>query len=126
MLNVAHDRYDLKPLQFGVDSVESTNKVFEEQFEGLGQTEPGLAGNHEGRDLFSAVVDNLAFVGCGVVGGHLRGRTVPEGPVHELVHAGGELVEGFSWILGEENFAIEGGEEREGKGGGDKVDTGKT
>ena len=92
LLNVADDRHDLEPLELRVHGVQAADEVLEEELEGLRQTEHGLAGNHEGRHLLAAVVDNLALVGRRVVGGRDGRRAVAETSVHELVHAGGELV----------------------------------
>ena len=72
--------------------MEAAHQVLQEQLEGLGQAEHGLAMDHEGCDLLAAVVDDLALVGSRVVGADHGGRGVSEAPVHELVHAGGKVV----------------------------------
>ncbi len=86
LLNVANDRGDFQPLQLGIDGMESTDQMLEEQFEGLGQAEHGLAGDHEGCHLLTPVFNNLALVGGGIVGRNGGRGAVPEGAVHELVH----------------------------------------
>ena len=72
--------------------MEAAHEVLQEELERLRQAEHRLASDHEGRNLFTAVVDYFAFVGRRVVGGRDRWGAVPERSVHELVHAGSELV----------------------------------
>jgi len=66
--------------------------MLQEELEGLRQTQHRLSGDHEGGDFFAPVIDDLALVSGGVVGGGDGRRAVAERSVHELVHAGGELV----------------------------------
>ena len=67
--------------------MKAAHQVFEKQLEHLRQAKHRLAGDDEGSHLLAAILDNLALVGGGVVGGDGGGRgTVAEGTVHELGH----------------------------------------
>jgi hypothetical protein len=91
LLDVADERDDVQPLEFGVDGVEAADEVLEEQLERLRQTQHGLAGDDEGGHLLAAVVHQLALVGRGVVAGD-GGRTVVGGALESGGGRGGRMV----------------------------------
>jgi hypothetical protein len=91
LLDIADERDDVQPLEFGVDSVEATDQVLEEELERLRQTQHGLARDDEGGHFLAAVVDQLALVGRGVVAGD-RGRTVVGGALEGGGGRGGRVV----------------------------------
>ena len=75
LLHIADHWGEFKPLALGVDGVQTSHQVLQEQLEGLGQAEHRLVVDHEGGDLLAPVVDDLAVVRSGVVGtNHGRGR----------------------------------------------------
>lgn len=63
MLDVTHQRYDIQPLELGVDCVKAAHEVFEKQLESLWQAEHCVAGDDKRRDFLAAIIDQLALVG---------------------------------------------------------------
>lgn len=66
LLDVAHQRHDVKSLQLGVHRVQAADKMLEEELEGLRQAQHRLALYHECSHLLAAIVDELALVGGGI------------------------------------------------------------
>lgn len=71
--------------------MQAADQVLQEQLEGLRQTQHRLPGDHEGGDLLSAVVDQLALVGGRV--GARDGRRTVVGAWRPVVMGDGHQVE---------------------------------
>jgi len=63
LFDVAHERYDVEPLELGVDGMQATDQVLKEQFERLRQAQHRVAGYHERGHFLATVLDQLALVG---------------------------------------------------------------
>ena len=57
LFDVADERNDVQTLQFGVDGVQASDQMFEEQFECLRQAQHRFAVDDEGSHFLAAVVD---------------------------------------------------------------------
>ena len=76
LLHVADHGHHLQPLALGVDGVEAAHQVLQEQLECLRQTEHSFAIDHKSGYFLSSVLDHLAVVSSGIVGGD-HGRRRP-------------------------------------------------
>ena len=63
LFDVADQRNDVEPLEFGVDGVQTADQVLQKEFEGLRQTEHRFAVNDESGHLLIAIIDQFALVG---------------------------------------------------------------
>lgn len=75
LFDVADQRYNVQSFEFGVDSVQSTDQVFQKEFEGLWQAEHSLAVNDESGHLLVTIIDQFTLVGRRICAGNGR-RTV--------------------------------------------------
>ena len=121
LLHIADHGGEFEPLALGVDGVQPTHQVLEEEFEDLREAEHRLVPDHEGGDLLPAIVHDLAVVRCWVVrADHRWGRPCvgpalgPEHPVEGEVGAwggeGGEVLGGReAWGEGRHAWESHGG-----------------
>lgn len=66
LFHIADQWHYVQSLQLGVHGVQTANKMLEEQLECLRKTQHRVAGDNERGDLLTAIVNQLALVGCGV------------------------------------------------------------
>ncbi len=72
LFDVADKRYNVEPLEFGVNGVQAADQVFEEELKGLRQAKHCLSVDDESGHLLIAIVDQLALVGCRIRAGNGR------------------------------------------------------